>query len=33
MEKILVMSALGTKEYFKRLGYGKEGVYVSKTLT
>jgi elongator complex protein 3 len=33
MEKILVMSALGTKEYFKRLGYRKEGVYVSKTFT
>jgi elongator complex protein 3 len=32
MDKIVVMSALGTKQYYARLGYGKDGVYVSKTL-
>ena len=31
-EKIVVMSALGTKAYYARLGYGKDGVYVSKRL-
>jgi elongator complex protein 3 len=33
MNKMIVTSALGTKEYYKRLGYVKEGVYVSKILT
>ncbi|TRO59293.1 tRNA uridine(34) 5-carboxymethylaminomethyl modification radical SAM/GNAT enzyme Elp3 [Candidatus Bathyarchaeota archaeon] len=32
MEKMIVMSALGTKEYYGRLGYSKEGVYVSNRL-
>jgi len=31
-DKILVMSALGTKQYYGRLGYEKEGVYMSKLL-
>ena len=31
-EKLLVMSALGTKEYYMGLGYRKDGVYVSKGL-
>ncbi|MCJ7574044.1 tRNA uridine(34) 5-carboxymethylaminomethyl modification radical SAM/GNAT enzyme Elp3 [Candidatus Bathyarchaeota archaeon] len=31
-KKMVVMSALGTKAYYARLGYGKEGVYVSKRL-
>ncbi|MFB0543465.1 MAG: tRNA uridine(34) 5-carboxymethylaminomethyl modification radical SAM/GNAT enzyme Elp3 [Candidatus Bathyarchaeia archaeon] len=30
--KILVMSALGTKRYYMGLGYGLDGVYVSKEL-
>jgi elongator complex protein 3 len=30
--KILVLSALGTKEYYKRFGYRYDGVYVSKML-
>ena len=30
--KLLVMSALGTKQYYARLGYRKDGVYVSKAL-
>jgi elongator complex protein 3 len=30
--KILIMSALGTKQYYERLGYGREGVYMSKKL-
>ncbi len=30
--KILVMSALGTKRYYRRLGYGYDGPYVSKKL-
>jgi len=30
--KLLVMSALGTKEYYHRLGYSPDGVYVSKAL-
>ena len=30
--KILVMSALGTKRYYMRLGYRRDGVYVSKDL-
>ncbi len=32
LDKMVVMSALGTKQYYGRLGYGKEGVYVSKSL-
>jgi elongator complex protein 3 len=31
-KKLLVMSALGTKEYYASLGYRKDGVYVSKNL-
>jgi elongator complex protein 3 len=30
--KLLVMSALGTKEYYARLGYEREGAYMSKGL-
>jgi elongator complex protein 3 len=30
--RILVISALGTKQYYERLGYGRDGVYMSKTL-
>ncbi|MEM3698185.1 MAG: tRNA uridine(34) 5-carboxymethylaminomethyl modification radical SAM/GNAT enzyme Elp3, partial [Candidatus Bathyarchaeia archaeon] len=32
LKKILVISALGTKEYYKRFGYNYDGVYVSKRL-
>jgi elongator complex protein 3 len=32
LRKMVVMSALGTKEYYYRLGYSKDGVYVSKKL-
>jgi elongator complex protein 3 len=32
MNRIIVMSALGTKEYYKRIGYAKNGVYMSKDL-
>jgi elongator complex protein 3 len=32
IKKILVISALGTKQYYKRLGYEYDGVYMSKTL-
>jgi len=32
MKRMMVMSALGTKEYYRRLGYVKEGPYVSKRL-
>jgi elongator complex protein 3 len=32
IEKLLVMSALGTKEYYINLGYERDGVYVSKSL-
>ena len=32
MDKMVVMSALGTKQYYGRLGYVKDGVYVSKQL-
>jgi elongator complex protein 3 len=32
LEKILVISALGTKNYYRRLGYDYEGVYMSKSL-
>ena len=30
--KVVVTSALGTKEYYMRLGYGYDGPYVSKRL-
>jgi len=32
LKKILVISALGTKEYYMRFGYGYDGVYMSKML-
>jgi elongator complex protein 3 (tRNA carboxymethyluridine synthase) len=32
LKKILVISALGTKRYYKRFGYERDGVYVSKPL-
>ena len=32
LKKILVISALGTKQYYERLGYIYDGVYMSKTL-
>jgi elongator complex protein 3 len=32
IQKMVVMSALGTKQYYARLGYEKQGVYVSKPL-
>jgi elongator complex protein 3 len=32
MNKMVIMSALGTKQYYKRFGYDKEGLYVSKRL-
>ena len=32
VEKLIVMSALGTKEYYTNLGYERDGVYVSKRL-
>ena len=32
LEKLLVISALGTRRYYMRLGYGRDGVYVSKRL-
>jgi elongator complex protein 3 len=32
LKKILVISALGTKQYYNRLGYEYDGVYMSKTL-
>jgi elongator complex protein 3 len=31
-KKLLVISALGTKQYYARFGYGRDGVYVSKVL-
>jgi len=31
-KRLLVMSALGTKRYYMRLGYRRDGVYVSKVL-
>ncbi len=31
-KRILVISALGTKQYYKRHGYRDDGVYVSKQL-
>jgi elongator complex protein 3 len=33
MNRMVVMSALGTKKYYARMGYQKDGVYVSKPLT
>jgi elongator complex protein 3 len=32
LKKILVISALGTRQYYKRLGYKQDGVYVAKDL-
>ncbi|MBN2336793.1 tRNA uridine(34) 5-carboxymethylaminomethyl modification radical SAM/GNAT enzyme Elp3, partial [Candidatus Bathyarchaeota archaeon] len=32
MDRMVVMSALGTKKYYDRLGYAGDGVYVSKRL-
>lgn len=32
MKKLVVLSALGTKEYYKKLGYYPDGVYMSKRL-
>ncbi len=32
LKKLLVISALGTKRYYMRFGYSRDGVYVSKTL-
>jgi elongator complex protein 3 len=32
MDSMVVMSALGTKQYYGRLGYEKDGVYVAKPL-
>ncbi|NIV44514.1 GNAT family N-acetyltransferase, partial [Candidatus Bathyarchaeota archaeon] len=32
LEKILVTSALGTKQYYKRYGYDSDGPYQSKSL-
>ncbi len=33
VKKLLVISALGTRRYYMRLGYGRDRVYVSKRLT
>ena len=30
--KIVVISGIGVKEYFKKLGYNKDGVYMSKQI-
>jgi elongator complex protein 3 len=32
LRKLLVISALGTKQYYMRFGYRRDGVYVSKML-
>jgi elongator complex protein 3 len=32
LKKILVISALGTKEYYRRFGYDYDGVYMSKMM-
>jgi elongator complex protein 3 len=32
LKKLLVISALGTKQYYARFGYERDGVYVSKQL-
>jgi elongator complex protein 3 len=33
LKKVLVMSALGTKQYYRRFGYECDGVYMSKVLS
>lgn len=33
LKKLLVISALGTRRYYMRFGYGRDGVYVSKRLS
>jgi len=33
LKKLLVISALGTKQYYMRFGYSRDGVYVSKMLS
>jgi elongator complex protein 3 len=33
LKKILVISALGTKQYYMRFGYKHDGIYVSKKLS
>jgi elongator complex protein 3 len=33
LKRMLVMSALGTKKYYAKLGYKKDGIYVSKDLS
>lgn len=32
LKKILVISALGTRQYYKRFGYDHDGVYMSKSV-
>ncbi|HUK85817.1 MAG TPA: hypothetical protein VLU95_08130, partial [Candidatus Acidoferrum sp.] len=32
LKKLLVISALGTRRYYRRFGYERDGVYVSKKL-
>jgi elongator complex protein 3 len=32
LRKLLVISALGTKQYYRRFGYSRDGVYISKML-
>ena len=32
LKKLLVISALGTRRYYMRFGYERDGVYVSKKL-
>ena len=32
VKKMLVISAIGTREYYRKLGYRKEGMYMSKQL-
>jgi elongator complex protein 3 len=31
--KIIVISAIGTREYYKALGYAKDGLYMTKSLS
>ncbi|HDH81524.1 MAG TPA: GNAT family N-acetyltransferase, partial [Thermoplasmatales archaeon] len=31
-EKILVLSGIGVREYYRKLGYGRDGIYMSKSL-
>ena len=33
MKKVVVISAIGTKEYYKKIGYGDCGAYVGKTIS